>query len=64
MPLHDLIKNLDMADFCYPLKNALVYFMDSIYFDVEKEVSDENIVKIQKVVTIIYQDIRKFLEIQ
>jgi hypothetical protein len=64
MPIHDLIKNLDMADFCYPLKSALVYFMDSIYFDVEKEVSDENIIKIQKVIHIIYGDIRKFLEIQ
>ena len=43
MSLFDLIENLKMADFCYPLKSSLVYFMDSIYFDIEKDVSDENV---------------------
>jgi len=64
LPLYDLIKNMEMADFCYPLKSSLVYFMDSIYFEVEKDVSDENIQKMQKVIQIIYIDIEKFLEIQ
>lgn len=50
LPLHDLIKNMQMADFCYPLKSALVYFMDTIYFEIEKDVSDENISKMQKVI--------------
>jgi len=25
------------------LKSSLVYFMDSIYFEIEKDVSDENV---------------------
>jgi hypothetical protein len=64
LPLHDLIKNLEMADFCFPLKSSLIYFMDTIYFDVEKEVSDENISKMQKVVAIISGDLCKFLDLQ
>ena len=43
MSLSDCIENLKMADFCYPLKSSLVYFMDNIYFDIEKDVSDENV---------------------
>ena len=43
MSLEDVIKNMEMADFCYPLKSSLVYFMDSIYFEIEKDVSDENV---------------------
>jgi hypothetical protein len=43
LPIDDLIKNMEMADFCYPFKSALVFFMDSIYFEVEKDVSDDNI---------------------
>jgi len=50
LPLDDLIKNMEMADFCYPLKSSLVYFMDSIYFDVGKEISDDNISRMQKVI--------------
>lgn len=50
LPLYDLIKNMELADFCYPLKCSLIYFMDTIYFDVEKDVSDENISKMQKVI--------------
>jgi hypothetical protein len=34
---------MKLADFCFPLKNALVYFMESIYLDIEKDVSEENI---------------------
>ena len=43
LSIDDLIENLRMADFCYPLKSALIYFMDTIYFDIEKDVTDENI---------------------
>ena len=38
--------------------------MDSIYFDVEKDVTDENITKMFIVFKIILDDIEKFLEIQ
>lgn len=64
MPIDDLIANLRIADFCYPLKSALVYFMDSIYFDAEKETTDDNIVKMYEVVKMIKDDLSKFLEIE
>lgn len=64
MPIDDLISNLEIADFCYPLKSSLVYFMDSIYFDAEKETTDDNIVKMFKVVTMIEEDLNKFLEVE
>jgi len=53
-----------MADFCYPLKSSLVYFMDTIYFDIEKEVTDENIAKMNMVIEIIYEDLEKFIRIE
>jgi hypothetical protein len=40
---------MKLADFCFPLKQALVYFMDSIYFDIEKDVSDDNVMRIYEV---------------
>ena len=43
LPLNELIKNLEMADFCYPLKSSLVYFMNNIYFNIGKEVIEDNI---------------------
>ena len=64
LPLDDLLRNMDMSEFCFPLKSALVYFMDSIYFDVGKEISEENITKMQKLITIIFVDLEKFIEIQ
>lgn len=50
LPIDDLMANLEIADFCYPLKSSLVYFMDSIYFDIEKDVTDDNIVKMFKII--------------
>lgn len=64
MPIDDIIKNMELADFCFPLKNALVYFMDSIYFDIEKDVSDENIKKMYDFMHIIIVDLDRFVEIQ
>lgn len=64
LEIDDLIENLRMADFCYPLKSSLVYFMDTIYFDIEKEVTDENIAKMNMVIEIIYEDLEKFIRIE
>lgn len=64
LSIDDLIENLKMADFCYPLKSSLIYFMDSIYFEVEKDVTDENVEKMKTVIQIIHADIEKFIEIQ
>ena len=62
--IDDIIENLKLADFCFPLKTALVYFVDSIYFDIEKDVSDENITKMTNIIVIIAGDLEKFIEIQ
>lgn len=43
LPIDDILENMKLADFCFPMKEALVNFMHSIYFDIEKEVSEENI---------------------
>jgi len=40
-PLKDAIVNLRVADFCYPFKSALVFFLENIWFDCEKEVSED-----------------------
>ena len=61
MSLFDVIENMRMADFCYPFKSALVYFMDSIYFEIEKDVSDENVQMMWDVINIIYDDMEKFI---
>lgn len=64
LPIEDILANMKLADFCYPLKNAIVYFMDSIYFDIEKDVSDENIQKMFEFIEEISKDIKNFVEIQ
>lgn len=53
-----------MSDFCYPLKSALIYFMDNIYFETEKDVSDDNIAKMHQVFMIICDDMKIFLQMQ
>lgn len=63
LPIDDIIENLKLADFCFPLKSALVFFIDSIYFDIEKDISDENIAKMTNIIVIIAGDLEKFIEI-
>lgn len=55
---------MKLADFCYPLKQGIVYFMDSIYFDIEKDVSDDNINKMFDFIQEISKDLKNFVEIQ
>lgn len=61
--LADIIVNMQLADFCYPLKSALVFFIYSIYFDIEKDVSDDNNQRIFEFLKILGQDFQKFIEI-
>lgn len=64
MPINDIIENMKLADFSFPLKSALTGFMNSIYFDIEKDVSDENIQKMFEFLKIISEDLDRFVEIQ
>jgi hypothetical protein len=64
LPIEDILANMKLADFCYPLKQGIVYFMDSIYFDIEKDVSDDNINKMFDFIQEISKDLKNFVEIQ
>lgn len=55
---------MKLADFCFPLKSALTMFMNNIYFEIEKDVSDENISKMFDFLTIVKEDLGRFVEIQ
>lgn len=33
--------NMKIADFCFPFKAALIFFMHHVYFDIEKEVTED-----------------------
>lgn len=55
---------MKLADFCFPLKSALTKFMNNIYFEIEKDVSDENIAKMFKFLEIVSDDLSRFVEIQ
>ena len=61
--LRDILENMKLADFCYPLKSALVYYMDAVYFDIEKDISDENIKRFFNFINIISVDLERFLDI-
>lgn len=63
-PLEDGIENLKIADFCYPYKTSLLIFIDSIYLDIEKETSDENVIRIKTVIEIIRQDLEAYIGVQ
>lgn len=64
LPVDDILENMKLADFCFPLKQALVHFMDSVYFDIEKDVSDENIMKMINFIIIIVNDLERYVEIR
>ena len=64
LPIHYIIENMALADFCYPLKSSLVHFMDSIYFEIEKDITDENVILMSKFIEIISIDLERFVEIQ
>jgi hypothetical protein len=62
--IEDITENLRLADFCFPLKSSLVQFCDAVYFDIEKDVSDENIFKMTNIILIISTDLERYIEIQ
>ena len=40
-PMKDLIANMEMADFCYPLKTSILLFLEQIYLDTEKDIGED-----------------------
>ena len=41
LPIKDLLTNLSVADFCYPLKTSLLHFCQQIYLETEKEIGED-----------------------
>ncbi len=62
-PVQDVIANLRMADFCYPLKSALMFFLQHIYFDIEKDMNEDFQLSVWEVIEIIIEDLLKFVEV-
>ena len=41
LPIKDLVKGIQLADFCFPLKSAYLLFLHQIYLDIEKEIGED-----------------------
>lgn len=55
---------MQLASFCYPVKDALLDFLLQIYLDTEKEISEDYHSLLWEVVECIYEDLKKFIEIK
>jgi len=55
--------NMKLVDFCYPMKYSLMNFMKNIYFEIEKEISEEFSMNVWQVIQIVVDDLKKFVEI-
>ena len=64
MSLDDLISNLGMAQFCFPLKSSIVSFVNNVYFDIEKDVADEDMAKMHTIITHFNNDFEMFHKLQ
>lgn len=62
-PIGDVIKNLQIAEFCYPLKSALVLFLQHMYFDTDKKMSEDNIAQVWFIIDYLLDDIKVFVEV-
>lgn len=58
-----MIENLKLAQFCYPLKSALIFFLHNVYFETEKTVSDDFISQVWTIIDLIIKDIKNFIEV-
>lgn len=61
--MHDLIENFKMCDFCYSFKSSLVQYLNNIYFDTEKQMSEDFISQAWQIIDLIIQDLQKFIEV-
>ena len=61
--MQDVITNLKLADFCYPLKSSLMFYLQHIYFDIEKDMNEDFSMSVWSVIEIVIQDMTKFVEV-
>ena len=52
------------ASFCYPMKAACLQFLYDIYLDTEKSISEDFHSSLWEAVEIIYEDLKKYIEIK
>lgn len=62
MPMKDLIQNMDLADFCYPLKTSILIFLEQIYLDTEKEIGEDFANAVWGLISRFEKDLLKFVE--
>ena len=61
--IRDVIVNMQISDFCYPFKSALLFFLQNAYFDIEKEVTEDFTKVVWQIVDIVVEDMLKFTEV-
>ena len=61
--MEDLIFNMRKADFCYPLKSALLLYLEHVYLDVEKEVGEDFLNQVWQLLLQLQIDMEKFVEV-
>ena len=62
-PMEDLICNMKQADFCYPLKSALLTFLEHIYLDTEKEIGEDFLNQVWSLISVLEKDLQKFVKV-
>ena len=61
--VQDVIVNMQLSDFCYPFKSALMFFLQNVYFDIEKEVTEDFTKVVWQVLEIVVEDMLKFTKV-
>ena len=64
MSIRDITECMKLSSFCYPMKYTLLEFLYQIYLDTEKDISEDHHVSLWEVVEIMYDDLKKFIEIK
>lgn len=62
--IRDIVENLKISQFCYVMKDACLDFLLQIYLDTEKDISEDYHLSLWEVIEIMYEDLKKFIEIK
>ena len=62
--IRDIVENMRIAQFCYPFKEACLDFLLQIYLDTEKDISEDYHSSLWDAIEIMYEDLKKFIEIK
>jgi len=62
--IRDIVENLKISQFSYTMKEACLDFLLQIYLDTEKDISEDYHLSLWEVIEIMYEDLKKFIEIK